>query len=88
MRRADRYDLRELERICDASPTELPLRVVPDWDEQLARADSLCRLIDRHLKFEARRHSPDSSEHFRPEDLGAAPRVQLIADVLGLIRRR
>ena len=88
MRRADRYDLRELEQICDASPTELPLRVVPDWDEQLARADSLCRLIDRHLKFEARRDSPVAPEQFRPADLAAEPRRQLIADLLGLIRRR
>lgn len=40
---------------------QLPLRVVPDSDEQVRRADGACRLIDRHLHFEALSSSPGGS---------------------------
>jgi hypothetical protein len=82
MRPTDKYDLRELGKLFKASPTELPLRVVPDWEAQLRRAEAVCRLIDRHLETEAQDQS------YGLEHLGPEQRVQLITDTLGLLRRR
>ncbi len=60
---------------------ELPLRVVPDWDEQVRRANELCRLLDRHLDYEARgRMLGGGLEDFEPEHLCDEQRVQFVTD--------
>ena len=48
---------------------ELPLRVVPDWDDQVKKADAMTRLIDRHLDYEARGRILRNLRDFRPQHL-------------------
>ncbi|MCC2669570.1 MAG: hypothetical protein K0Q72_2041 [Armatimonadetes bacterium] len=60
---------------------ELPLRVVPDWDDQVRRAENLCRLIDRHLDYEARGRLLLDLEDFRPQHLCPEQRVQMLSDL-------
>jgi hypothetical protein len=60
---------------------ELPLRVVPDWDRQVERADAVCRLIDRHLDYEARGRILRNLNDFRPQHLCPEQRVQMVSDV-------
>ncbi|MFN3651143.1 MAG: hypothetical protein ACK47B_16330 [Armatimonadota bacterium] len=62
---------------------ELPLHVVPDWDEQVAKADRLCRLVDRHLDYEARGRLLLNLEDFRPQHLCPEQRVQMTSDLYG-----
>lgn len=66
---------------------QLPLRVVQDWDEQLARAEQVCRMIDRHLDFEARDRLLTDLDDFRPEHLCPEQRVQMAADLYVTTRR-
>ncbi len=65
---------------------ELPLRVVPDWDGQVRRADELCRLIDRHLDAEARGRALRDAKDFRPQHLCPEQRVQMVTDAVAAIR--
>ena len=65
----------------DEGVEELPLRVVPDWDEQVRRAEGLCRLIDRHLDYEARGRLLLDLEDFRPQHLCPEQRVQMVSDL-------
>lgn len=60
---------------------ELPLRVAPGWEEDLARADQACRIIDRHLDFEARGRVLHNRHDFRAEHLCPEQRVQMVSDV-------
>lgn len=60
---------------------DFPLRVVPDWDEQLQRAEEVCRLIDRHLEFEARGRILQDPYDFRPQYLCPEQRVSLLSDL-------
>jgi hypothetical protein len=60
---------------------ELPLRVVPDWDEQVRKATDACRLIDRHLDYEARGRLLLDLEDFRPQHLCPEQRVQMVSDL-------
>ena len=60
---------------------ELPLRVAPDWDEQVERAGEVCRLIDRHLDYEARGRILRNLNDFRPEHLCPEQRVQMVSDL-------
>lgn len=70
-------------------PTDdFPLRVVPDWDAQVQRAGELCRLIDRHLDFEAGGRLLKTSDDFRPQHLCPEQRVQMLTDLHGAVRRR
>jgi hypothetical protein len=69
-----------------AGVEEFPLRVVPDWDVQKKRADTLCRLIDRHLDYEAGARSLRVPEQFAPRDLCPEQRIQLITDAEGVMR--
>lgn len=43
-------DLGFLPELPAAEEEDFPLRVVPDWDAQLARAESLCRTADQYLE--------------------------------------
>jgi hypothetical protein len=67
----------------EVEPQELPLKVVPDWDEQVRHAAAVCRLIDRHLDHEARSRELSDSTRFSPRDLCPDQRVQMITDTYG-----
>lgn len=78
-----RMTLDELHFGTDEEVEELPLRVVPDWDEQAKRAKDLCALIDRHLDYEARGRLLSNLRDFRPQHLCPEQRVQMISDTYG-----
>ena len=60
---------------------DLPIKVVPDWDKQLKRADVICRLVDRHLDYEARPRLILDITDFRPDHLCPEQRVQMVSDI-------
>lgn len=68
------------------APEELPLRVVPDWDDQVRRGSEACRLIDRHLDYEARGRLLLDLGDFRPQHLCPEQRVQMISDLYAATR--
>jgi hypothetical protein len=70
----------------DLEVEELPLRVVPDWDEQVRRANEACRLIDRHLDYEARGRLLLDLDDFRPQHLCPEQRVQMVSDLYAVNR--
>lgn len=77
------------QREIDTPPVQeedLPLKVVPDWDRQAKRASEMCRLIDRHLDFEARGRILRKSRDFRPEHLCPEQRADMVSDVYGATR--
>lgn len=59
----------------------LPIRVVPDWNEQVERADEVCRLIDLHLDYETRGRLLLDPKDFRPQHLCPEQRVQMVSDL-------
>lgn len=65
---------------------ELPLRVVPDWDDQVKKANELSKLIDRHLDYEARGRLLLDLDDFRPQHLCPEQRVQMVSDVYAATR--
>ena len=65
---------------------ELPLRVVPDWDEQVKSANEICRLIDRHLDSEGQGRLLHHLADFRPEHLCPEQRVQMMSDLYAVGR--
>lgn len=65
---------------------ELPLKVVPDWDEQVKQATEVCRLIDRHLDYEARGRLLLELDDFRPQHLCPEQRVQMVSDLVAATR--
>lgn len=54
--------------------------VVPDWDEQVKRAEAVCRLVDRHLNTEAKGRLLLDLNDFKPEYLCPEQRVQMVTD--------
>jgi hypothetical protein len=64
---------------------ELPMRVVPDWDDRVKRANDICRLVDRHLDYEARGRLLLELDDFRPQHLCPEQRVQMVSDVYGAL---
>jgi hypothetical protein len=60
---------------------ELPLRVVPNWEEQVRRANDTCTLIDKHLDYEARGRLLTNLRDFRPQHLCPEQRVQMVSDL-------
>jgi hypothetical protein len=60
----------------------LPLIVVPDWDEQLRKANHLTRLIDRHLDYEEHGRRMLPNERLTPIGLCPEQRVNMLTDVL------
>ncbi len=70
----------------DVEIEELPLPVVPDWDRQLRQATEVCRLIDRHLDYEARGRILRDPRDFRPQHLCPEQRVQLLSDLYAVTR--
>jgi hypothetical protein len=77
---------REVKTLPQTPDEELPLRVVPDWDAQVKRASEMCRLIDRHLDFEARGRILRNTNDFRPQHLCPEQRVDLASDLYGVTR--
>jgi hypothetical protein len=74
-------DLMAQPSITDVDVEELPLRVVPDWEEQLHGASQVCDLIDRHLDYEARGQGVRMPRDFSPQDLCPEQRIQMITDL-------
>jgi hypothetical protein len=66
--------------------TEIPLRVVPDWDVQVRQATRLARLIDRHLEFEAYSRTVIEAEQPTPRRLCPTQRVDLATDISAVVR--
>jgi len=64
---------------------EIPLRVVPDWDEQLRAATRMARLIDRHLDYEAYSRSVVEAEQLMPRRLCPEQRVDLATDIAAVV---
>ncbi len=64
----------------------LPLTVVPDWDEQLRKASSMTRLIDRHLDYEERGRRMLPNERLTPIGLCPEQRVNMLTDLLATTR--
>lgn len=62
----------------------LPLPEVPDWDEQVQKASQACRLIDRHLDYEARGRLLSHLRDYRPQHLCPEQRVQMVSDLYPL----
>jgi len=73
--------LRRLEVIPDPVQELLPLPVVPDWEQQVARAGRLTGLIDRHLNYEERGRRMLRGEKLTPIGLCPEQRVQMLTDV-------
>lgn len=65
---------------------ELPLPLVPNWDDQVRRANEVCRLIDRHLDYEARGRLLMDLDDFRPQHLCPEQRIQMASDLYAVTR--
>jgi len=82
------HDLKTVETLAPPRDVEveeeLPLRVAPDWDDEVRRATELARLLDRHLDYEARGRLLLDPEDFRPQHLCPEQRVQCLTDVYAL----
>ena len=67
-----------------SEPPDFPLRVVPDWDEQVSRGDRMAKLIDRHLDYEAYSRTLLESEQLTPIGLCPEQRVDLLTDMYAI----
>jgi len=56
---------------------EMPLPVVPNWDELVSRANRMAEVIDRHLDFESKLQGRE----LRPVTLCPEQRVSLVSDL-------
>lgn len=65
---------------------EIPLRVAPDWEDQVRRGAHVARIIDRHLDYEARGRLLLSLDDFRPQHLCPEQRVQMLTDSYACMR--
>ncbi|MDO8683266.1 MAG: hypothetical protein Q7N50_07295 [Armatimonadota bacterium] len=69
---------REVETVVERTDVdELPLKVVPNWDELVSKANRLAEVIDRHLDFESKLQGRD----LRPVTLCPEQRVSLATDL-------
>lgn len=68
----------------EAEVEDLPLRVAPDWDDEVKRANDACRLLDRHLDYEARGRLLLDLQDFRPQHLCPEQRVQMVSDLYAI----
>jgi hypothetical protein len=74
-------------RTADPEPEtiEIPLRVVPDWENQVRVATRMARLIDRHLDYEAYSRSVIEAEQLTPRRLCPEQRVDLTTDIAAVV---
>jgi len=65
-------------------PAELPLPVVPEWDDLVKQASQTARLIDRHLDYEERGRRLLPNERLMPIGLCPEQRVNMVTDMLAV----
>jgi len=60
---------------------ELPLPVVPDWDNLVSKASEMTKVIDRHLDYESIYQGHD----LNPAGLCPQQRVNLVSDLTAVV---
>lgn len=60
---------------------ELPLTVVPDWDELVTKSNEMAKVIDRHLDYESIYQGHD----LNPAGLCPQQRVNLVSDLTAVV---
>lgn len=60
---------------------ELPLPVVPDWDNLVAKSNEMAKVIDRHLDYESIYQGHD----LNPAGLCPQQRVNLVSDLTAVV---
>jgi hypothetical protein len=65
-------------------PSELPLPVVPDWDELVKQSSFMAKLIDRHLDYEERGRRLLPNERLTPIGLCPEQRVNMVTDIVAV----
>ena len=60
---------------------ELPLTVVPDWDDMVTKSNEMAKVIDRHLDYEAIYQGHD----LNPAGLCPQQRVNLVSDLTAVV---
>jgi hypothetical protein len=63
----------------------LPLEVVPNWDEQLRRAEVMVAYIGRHLDYEAKERVEGDGKILTPIGLCPEQRIALLTDVAAVV---
>jgi hypothetical protein len=63
----------------------LPLRLVPDWEEQVAKATEVCKLIDQHTDYEAAGRLCYDAHDFEVKHLCPEQKVSMVTDVVGMV---
>lgn len=72
----------EVDRLVTLPDTdELPLPVVPDWDDLVSKADEVTKVIDRHLDYESIYQGHD----LNPAGLCPQQRVNLVSDLTAVV---
>ena len=72
----------EVDRLVTLPDTdELPLPVVPDWDDLVSKAEDLTKVIDRHLDYESIYQGHD----LNPAGLCPQQRVNLVSDLTAVV---
>lgn len=68
----------EIDRLIGLPDTdELPLPVVPDWDNLVSKSNDMVKVIDRHLDYESIYQGHD----LNPAGLCPQQRVNLVSDL-------
>lgn len=60
---------------------DLPLPVVPNWDELVTKAGEMAKVIDRHLDYESIYQGHD----LNPAGLCPQQRVNLVSDLTAVV---
>ena len=60
---------------------ELPLTVVPDWDDMVTTSNEMAKVIDRHLDYESIYQGHD----LNPAGLCPQQRVNLVSDLTAVV---
>jgi len=60
---------------------ELPLPVVPDWDNLVSKSNEMAKVVDRHLDYESIYQGHD----LNPAGLCPQQRVSLVSDLAAVI---
>ena len=65
----------------DSDVDDFPIPIVPDWNEQVARANEMAEVIDRHLWWESMLQKVE----LRPGTLCPEQKVNLVTDITGVM---
>jgi len=60
---------------------ELPLSVVPDWDNMVTKSNEMAKVIDRHLDYESIYQGHD----LNPAGLCPQQRVNMVSDLTAVV---